>query len=30
MFEHGLVNYDAKFWWALSEANAYRIVKMWT
>ena len=30
MFEHGLVNYNAKFWWALSEANAYRIMNMWT
>jgi hypothetical protein len=30
MFEHGVVNYNAKFWWALSEANAYRIMKMWT
>ena len=30
MFEHGIVNYNAKFWWALSEANGYRIVKMST
>jgi hypothetical protein len=30
MFEHGIINYNAKFWWALAEANAYRIVKMWT
>ena len=27
-FEHGLINYNAKFWWLLSMANGYRIVKM--
>lgn len=23
-FEHGILNYNAKFWWALEEANGYR------
>jgi len=28
-FEHGILNYNAKFWWALSEANGYRILRAW-
>ena len=27
-FEHGLINYNPKFFWLLSIANGYRIVKM--
>jgi hypothetical protein len=27
-FEHGLINYNPKFWWLLSMANGYRIVSM--
>lgn len=31
-FEHGIINYNAKFWWALAEANGYDILKFsaWT
>jgi hypothetical protein len=27
-FDHGIFNYNAKFWWALSDANGYRTLKM--
>lgn len=27
-FEHGIVNYNAKFFWALGEANGYRRIRM--
>lgn len=27
-FEHGLINYNPKFWWLLSQANGYRTVSM--
>jgi len=26
-FEHGIINYNAKFWWALQEANGYERLK---
>ena len=28
-FEHGIINYNAKFWWALAEENGYRMLKHW-
>lgn len=28
-FEHGIINYNSKFWWALAEENGYRILKHW-
>jgi hypothetical protein len=29
MFEHGLFNYNAKFFWALAKANDYDVIRCW-
>src|SRR5262249_26475042 len=28
-YEHGIISYSPKFFWALGEANSYEIIKYW-